>query len=48
MFGLLRQSADPEVAGQLERLVTDGLDRELVRINAIAFAEKHKPRYQGR
>lgn len=42
MFGLLQQSADPEVAGQLERLVTEGLDRELVRINAIAFAEKHK------
>lgn len=41
MFGLLRQSADPPVADTLERLVAGGEDRELVRINPLAFAAKH-------
>ena len=40
MFGLLRQSADPKVADAIERLVTDGLDHQLVRINPLVFAAK--------
>ena len=41
MFGLLRQSADPKAADAIERLVTDGLDRHLVRVKALAFAAQH-------
>lgn len=35
---LLRQSARPAVADAIARLVKDGADRELGRINALAFA----------
>jgi class 3 adenylate cyclase len=41
MFGLLKQSADAKVTDAIERLVAEGSDRHLVRINALAFAEKH-------
>src|SRR5579863_9350513 len=40
-FGVLRQSADPECVAAIERLVGDGLDCDLCRVNAIAFATKH-------
>jgi class 3 adenylate cyclase len=38
MFALLRQSADPAAAEALEALVAEAPDRELCRINALAFA----------
>ena len=38
MFALLRQSADPAVADALEALVSDAPDRDLCRLNALAFA----------
>jgi class 3 adenylate cyclase len=41
LFGVLRQSADAECVAAIERLVGDGLDRDLCRVNAIAFATKH-------
>ncbi len=41
MFGLLRQSADPQAVAAIERLVADAPDRKLVRINALAFAAEH-------
>ncbi len=41
LFGVLRQSADPECVAAIERLVGDGLDCDLCRVNAIAFATKH-------
>ncbi|HEY4774275.1 MAG TPA: adenylate/guanylate cyclase domain-containing protein [Xanthobacteraceae bacterium] len=37
-FSVLRQSADPQVAAAIEELVRSGPDRELCRVNAIAFA----------
>ena len=42
LFGVLRQSSDPDCAAAIEDLVRDGLDRELCRVNALAFAAKHK------
>lgn len=36
----LRQSADADVVAAIEQLVRDGSDRELCRINALAFAAK--------
>lgn len=41
MFGLLRQSADPAPVEAMERLVTEGSDRKLVRINPLAFASEN-------
>jgi class 3 adenylate cyclase len=38
LFGLLRQSADSGAAEAIERLVRDGLDRQLCRVNVLAFA----------
>ena len=38
MLQLLRQSADPEAADAVERLVEAAPDRKLGRINALAFA----------
>jgi class 3 adenylate cyclase len=40
LFTVLRQSADAEAAAAIERLVRDGLDRELCRVNVLAFAAK--------
>ncbi len=41
LFATLRQSADADVVAALSRLVREGEDRELCRINALAFAGRH-------
>src|SRR5436190_23504476 len=41
LFGALRNVADPEVFTAIETLVRDGEDRQLCRINVLAFAAKH-------
>jgi len=43
LFSLLRQSRDvhPAVVDAMQRVVADGLDRHLCRINALAFAARH-------
>src|SRR5882672_2826152 len=38
LFSALRQSADPEIVKAIEELVREGSDRELNRINLLAFA----------
>jgi len=38
LFAALRQSADPAVVSAIERLVGDAPDRQLNRVNALAFA----------
>ena len=40
LFGLLRQSADRDAVAAIEQLVKDAPDRDLCRINALAFAAK--------
>jgi class 3 adenylate cyclase len=40
-FSVLRQSADPAAAAALEKLVRDGSDADLNRINALDFAATH-------
>src|ERR1044071_6639090 len=40
LFGALRNAADPAICEAIETLVRDGQDRELVRLNALAFAGK--------
>jgi class 3 adenylate cyclase len=40
LFGALRQSADSRSVDAIERLVRDGLDRQLCRVNALDFAAK--------
>ena len=42
LFNALRQSAKPEPVSAIEKLIQDGPDRELCRINALAFAAEHK------
>src|SRR5213595_248454 len=42
LFTVLRQSAQPEPVSAIEKLIQDGPDRELCRINAFAFAAKHR------
>src|SRR5262249_44240247 len=42
LFAALRQAADPEVVGALERLVREAPDRALSRINALDFAQGEK------
>jgi class 3 adenylate cyclase len=42
LFTALRQSAKPEPVNAIERLIRDAADRELSRINALAFAANHK------
>jgi class 3 adenylate cyclase len=42
LFNGLRQSAKPKPVSAIEKLIQDGPDRELCRINALAFAAKHK------
>src|SRR5256886_260541 len=42
LFNALRQSAKPKPVSAIEKLIQDGPDRELCRINALAFAAKHK------
>src|SRR6476659_7981588 len=41
LFALLRQSADPAAAAAVERLVREGQDRELSRVNVIDFAARN-------
>jgi class 3 adenylate cyclase len=38
LFSVLRQSADPEMAAAIEKLVQDAPDRALCRVNALEFA----------
>jgi len=38
LFSVLRQSSDPDCAAAIERLVREGSDRELCRVNPLAFA----------
>jgi class 3 adenylate cyclase len=40
MFGVLRESADPDVAVAIERLVNEGRDHELCHVNVLDFALK--------
>ena len=42
LFSVLRQSADPETADAIERLVQDAPDRELCRVNVLDFAAKNR------
>src|SRR3954452_914438 len=41
LLAALRQSADPEAVDTIEHLIEHGLDRELNRVNALAFAAEH-------
>ncbi len=41
LFVALRQAADPQIVGCIEAVVLYGSDRELNRINALAFANEH-------
>jgi class 3 adenylate cyclase len=41
LFASLRQAADPQTVDCIERVVTHGSDRDLNRINVLAFADKH-------
>lgn len=41
LFATLRQSADADTAAAIERLVREAPDRELCRINVMAFAARH-------
>ena len=40
LFSVLRQSADSAAVAAIEKLVEAGADRELCRVNVLAFAEK--------
>src|SRR5690348_8595803 len=40
LLTILRQSADGDVVAAIERLVREGADRELCRVNALAFAAR--------
>jgi hypothetical protein len=42
LFTLLHQTADPEAVAAIESLVAEASDRELCRINALAFATDRK------
>src|SRR5947199_5553703 len=42
LFNALQQSAKPKPVRAIEKLIEDAPDRELCRINALAFAAKHK------
>jgi class 3 adenylate cyclase len=42
LFNSLRQSAKAKPVSAIEKLIEDAPDRELCRINALAFAAKHK------
>jgi class 3 adenylate cyclase len=41
LFNTLRKSAKPEPVSAIEKLIQEGPDRELCRINALAFAARH-------
>src|SRR5881398_254526 len=42
LFNALRQSANPKPVSAIDNLIQDASDRELCRINALAFANNHK------
>ena len=42
LFNALRKSGKPEPVTAIEKLIQSGPDRELCRINALAFAAQHK------
>jgi class 3 adenylate cyclase len=42
LFNTLRRSAKPKPVRAIEKLIQDGADRDLCRINALAFAAEHK------
>src|SRR5437667_11210503 len=42
LFNALQQSAKPEPVRAIEKVIQDGPDRELCRINALAFAAKYE------
>ena len=42
LLNALRKSAKPKPVSAIEKLIKDGPDRDLRRINALAFAAKHK------
>ena len=42
LFNALRKSAKPESVSAIEKLIKNAPDRELCRINALAFAARHK------
>jgi len=41
LFNVLRQSAQPDCVAAIERLVAEGPDRDLCRVNVLVFAAKH-------
>src|SRR5579863_9430525 len=41
LFSVLRQSADADCVSAIERLVGEGPDRDLCRVNVLAFADRH-------
>src|SRR6201999_3581612 len=41
LFATLRQSADADAVDAIEQLVRESPDRDLSRINALAFAKRH-------
>lgn len=41
LFAALRQAGDPQTVACIEKVVSGGSDRDLNRINALAFAEAH-------
>ena len=41
LFSILRQSADPQTADAIEKLVQDAPDRALCRVNVLDFAAKN-------
>jgi class 3 adenylate cyclase len=41
LFSVLRQSSDPDCVAAIEAVVRDASDRELCRVNPLAFAAKH-------
>ena len=42
IFTVLRQSAKPKPVAAIQKLIEDAPDRDLCRINALAFATRHK------
>ena len=42
LFTVLRQSVKPKPVTAIEKLIEDAPDRDLCRINALAFAARHK------
>src|SRR3546814_914050 len=40
LFGVLRQTVQPEIVDALEQLVNEAPDRRLARVNALAFAAR--------